>query len=464
MRRNNRASVHGLLILVAVILFAAAPSFSQVGLDTKKLDAMFDILESNNRMMGSVTLRQSGKVIYSRVLGERKIEADGKLKSDANTLFRIGSMTKPFTSVMIFQLIEEGKLTLDTKLSRFFPAIPNADKISIEQLLSHRSGLAPYPQNVNYADPAEWIYKPQTRADMLARFAAAKPIFAPGERRQYSNTNFAILAYVIEDLTRSTYAAQLQKRITKKLGLKNTRFGTKIDITKNEARSYNYSDGKWNSVLEQDTSIAGGAGGMVSTTGDLTAFLDALFHDRLLKRETLKEMLTPPPDNFSDHGKAFGRANLFETGRKGYSHDGGIDNFSSLFVYVKEDDLAFAITVNGVNYPVNRIFWNVLKVFYNQPLTLPYFTAVTLTDAELAKYEGTYALKQAGMKITIRRENGRLIGEVAKDDTFELTPTGNHTFFHAPSGIIIEFKESPPDKFPNFTLHQGRGSSVWEKE
>ncbi len=238
--------MRGILLLIAVMLLVTIPSFSQGGLDTKKLDAMFDVLESNERMMGSVTLRQSGKVIYSRVLGERKVEADGKLKTDANTLFRIGSMTKPFTAVMVFQLIEEGKLTLDTKLARFFPAMPNADKITIEQLLSHRSGLAAYPQNVNYADPAEWIYKPQTRAEMLARFTAAKPIFAPGERRQYSNTNYAILAYVIEDLTRSTYAAQLQKRITKKLGLKNTRFGAKIDIARNEARSYNFSDSKWN--------------------------------------------------------------------------------------------------------------------------------------------------------------------------------------------------------------------------
>lgn len=446
------------------LLIAAHAVSAQSKLDIQKLDEMFDVLEANDRIMGSVTMRQGGRIIYNRVLGYRNISGDKKVKSNAATLFRIGSITKPFTAVMIFQLIEERKLTLDTKLSKFFPIIPNADKISIEQLLSHRSGLGNYPQNVDYADPKAWIYHPQTKAQIVGRIVASKPAFVPGERRQYNNANYVLLGYIIEDLTRSDYATQLDKRIAKKLGLKNTHFGRKIDGKKNEAFSYNYRDSKWEPVLEGDTSIPGGAGGIVSTTGDMTRFLDGVFKSKLLKPATLSEMLTPPPDNFSDHTKAFGRANIFDSGKKGYSHDGGIDAFSSLFVYVKEDDFALAITINGNNYPINRIFWNVLRVFYKQPLTMPGFKAVKLTEEVLTKYEGVYALKQAGMKITVRRDKEGLIGEVSKDDAFHLTPAGNGSFFHAPSGIIIEFKENADSSIPSFTMYQGRGISVWVKE
>ncbi len=457
-------SMKNFSLILITLLITVISIFGQPNTDVKRLDEMFDVLESNNRMMGSVTLRQNGKIIYSRVLGFRNIDENKKTRSNSETVFRIGSISKVFTSVMIFQLIEERKLTLDTKLSKFFPEIPNADKISIEQLLSHRSGLANYPQNINYSDPKAWIYQPQNRTQMIERFVNAKPIFAPGEKRQYSNTNFTLLGYIIEILTKSDYSKQLDKRIIKRSGLKNTYFGRKINALKNEAFSYNYRDSKWETVLEQNTSAAGGAGGIVSTTDDLTKFLDAIFKDKLIKNTTLKEMLTPPSDNFSDHGKAFGRAIIFDTGKKGYSHDGGIDAFTSLFVYVKEDDLAFAITINGNNYPINRIFWNVLKVYYNQPLAIPSFKTVSLSDETLAKYEGFYNLKQIGMKITIRKDKEGLIGEVSKDDFFHLTPTGNNSFFHEPSGIIIEFKENQDGSIPNFTMYQGRGVSLWEKE
>ena len=220
------------LLVMITLLITVSSIFGQSKLDAQKLDEMFNVLESNNRMMGSVTLRQNGKIIYSRVLGYRNIEENNKIKSNTETGFRVGSISKVFTSVMIFQLIEERKLTLDTKLSKFFPEITNADKISIEQLLSHRSGLASYPQNIDYSDPKAWIYQSQNRAQMIERFAIAKPIFEPGEKRQYSNTNYTLLGYIIEILTKSNYSKQLDKRIVKKIGLKNTHFGGKINVLK----------------------------------------------------------------------------------------------------------------------------------------------------------------------------------------------------------------------------------------
>ncbi len=105
------------------------------------MNSLFDALESNNKMMGVVTITRDNKTVYSRALGYSRVSDAEKVKNNDATKFRIASLTKTFTAVMIFQLIDEKRLTLETKLSKFFPQLANADKITIEQMLLHRSGI-----------------------------------------------------------------------------------------------------------------------------------------------------------------------------------------------------------------------------------------------------------------------------------------------------------------------------------
>lgn len=452
--------------LLAVIFFVCASTFGQTNFDVKKMDQLFDSLETSNRMMGAVTLTVNGKVIYQRSLGYRNLSEKEKLKIDENTQFRIGSVTKVYTAVMIHQLIEEKKLSLATKLSEFFPNIPNADQITVANLLAHTSGLRDYAIGVSYDpnDPQAWIFRPQTNAEMLARMAKLKPDFAPNEKRQYSNTNYTLLGYIIEAVTKSAYGEQLNKRIVKKIGLKRTRYDGKINAGNNEAFSYVYDEGKWNKSYEQQLSVAAGAGGIVSTTGEMAKFINALESGKLISRQSYAKMSVPVDARFPDSHLGIAELNLRGINKKAISKQGGIDGFTSDIVYVPEDKFAFALLINGHNYPMSKIFWNVMDIYYNRPVEIPSFRSITLPPETLAPYEGSFELKGAGVKITIKKDKTALSGQATGQDSFALEAIGENTFVNEPSGIIIEFKKNADGLVQNFTLYQGRNVSVWEKE
>lgn len=456
----TKAHIAVLLILLAVSISAVAQSAPYKA----KLDQIFDELESNDRMMGSILITKEGKPIYSRELGFRDLS--GKVKSDPATMFRIGSITKPFTAVLIFKLIEEKKLNLDTKLSAFFPKIGNADQITIAHMLSHSSGIASFPQNVRYDDPKSWIFQPQTKEAMLERFAAAKPIFAPGERRQYSNTNYALLGYIIEAVTGAPYSEALEKNITSKIGLTRTRFGGKVVPMRNEAHSYFWEEGKWNLNSEEDLSNAGGAGAMVSTNADLARFIYTLFTStKILNANSQKEMTTPFLDKFENSTKGIGVGTI-EVGqlkKRVFQHDGGIDGLLSLLTYVPEDKLAVSIIINGHNYPIRKIFRAVLAVYYDQPVETPSFKVIKLSDASLAAREGSYSFKEIGMTISVKKGKENLIVQANGQDSFVCEPISESSFANRESGIIIEFKKNA-DGYPVFDLYQQRNSLRFLKD
>src|SRR5688572_17306960 len=125
-------------ISLALALFTAGHAQT---LDKAKLDQFFDRLAEKNKAMGSLTIAKDGNVLYSRVIGYSQINGAEKKPLTAANRFRMGSITKMFTATMILQLVEEGKLKLTDTLDKFLPQVPNAGKITIAQLLGHRSGI-----------------------------------------------------------------------------------------------------------------------------------------------------------------------------------------------------------------------------------------------------------------------------------------------------------------------------------
>jgi D-alanyl-D-alanine carboxypeptidase len=129
-------------ILFATLLTLALSTagYAQT-LDKAKLDQFFDRLAEKNKAMGRLIIAKDGNVLYTRAIGYSQINGTEKKPLSAASRFRIGSITKMFTAVMILQLVEEGKLKLSDTLDKFFPQIPNAQRITIAQILAHRSGI-----------------------------------------------------------------------------------------------------------------------------------------------------------------------------------------------------------------------------------------------------------------------------------------------------------------------------------
>ena len=174
------------ILFATLLTLALFPAGYAQTLDKAKLDQFFDRLAEKNKAMGSLTITKDGNVVYTRAIGYSQINGTEKKPLTAANRFRIGSITKMFTAAMILQLVEEGKLKLTDTLDKFFPQVPNAKKITIVQILWHRSGIPNVRRDQNSQGNVNTI--PVTKDEMLALIVKATPDFEPDTKHSYSNS------------------------------------------------------------------------------------------------------------------------------------------------------------------------------------------------------------------------------------------------------------------------------------
>ena len=372
--------------LTIIILFFCA-SLNAQEFNKAKLDSLISTIEVNNKGMGSISVFRNGQEVYQRGYGYADVE--NKRKANALTRYRIGSISKTFTATLIMQLIEEGKISLSATLNDFYPQVKGSEKITIAHMLQHRSGIPDYLNVPNYF---EWYTQPHTKEELLQRVLLRENKFEPDTKYEYSNSNYILLTFITEDASGKTYENLLQERIIQPCKLKNTSIGKKINPQQNEAFSYNMLT-DWVKEKETDMSIPSGAGALVSTTTDINTFLTALFTGKLLKPNSLEQML-----NMKD-GYGFGLFKVPFYEHKGYGHNGKIDAFYSNAYYFPIENISVTILSNGVIYPLNDIVIGALSAAYGKDFQIPVF--ITLKEEDLQQYLGIYStptfpLKYAG--------------------------------------------------------------------
>lgn len=412
---------------------------AQTSFDKAKLDNYFQNLEANNKFMGSVAVSQNGQIIYSKSIGFADVEKNQK--ANENTKYRIGSITKTFTTVLVLKAIEDKKLSLDQTIEKFFPTVPNANKITIKQLLGHRSGIHNFTNDEDYLT---WYTQPKTEKEMVEHITKIGSDFEPDSKADYSNSNYVLLTYILEKIHKQSYADVVDKQIIKPLGLKNTKFGGKINTAKNESKSYSYS-GTWKEEPETDMSIPLGAGGIISTPPDLTQFSDALFGGKLLKPESLELMKTV----VDGYGLGLFKVPFYD--KIGFGHTGGIDNFTSMFSYFPDGNISYVLTSNGTNYNNNNISIAVLSAIYGKEYDIPEFSSYEVKTEELEQYLGIYSSMTIPIKITITKEDHTLYAQATGQSAFPLEATAKDQFKFDLAGVVIEFK--PAEK--TLILKQG---------
>lgn len=416
--------------LTLLTLFTALSfySFSQ-GFDKTKLDAYFDTLGKYNKFMGSLAISQNGNLIYSRTVGFADVE--NKQKANENTKYRIGSISKTFTAVLLFKAVDENKISLDQNIQKFFPEIENAGKISIANLLNHRSGIHDFTDNKD--EFLKWHTQPKTEKEMLTLIGKGGIDFEPDSKSDYSNSNYVLLSYILEKTFKMPYAAILNRYIVKPLALKNTFLGKKITTENNEANSYRF-DGDWKLEEETDISIPVGAGGIVSTPTDLIKFSTALFGGKLISPKSLTQMKTVN----GRYGMGISSIPFYD--KAGFGHSGSIDGFSATFSNFADENVAYALTGNGTNFSNNAISLAVLSAVFNKDYQIPDFRTVEQNTADLNKYLGVYASTEIPVKITITKDNSILIAQATGQSATKLASKGNHEFKFEEAGILLSFK------------------------
>ena len=265
-----------------------------------------------------------GSKEYAATAGSRHPKVDQR--------FRIGSVTKTFTATIVFQLMQEGKLRLDSTLEEHLPGVvPKGEEITIRHVLGHRSGLANITDYPGWLDQAE--RSPSSSPISTLRFAASKPLaFRPGSRERYSNTNYIALGLVIEKVTGRSYAEELEERILDPLGLSRTELPT-------TRRLSNLVDGGYNPNLPW------AAGAIVSNAHDLSRFYSALLSGRILSAASLK--LMKDTAKYGVFGTGLGIFSTdFACGRS-WGHLGAILDYQTLVTASEDGDRVAVVSLHG---------------------------------------------------------------------------------------------------------------------
>lgn len=412
-----------LYFLFALVLFQVQ-LYAQI--QGAKLDSLFDNLKKRDLAFGNVIIVKkeddpgTNRIVYSRSIGYARIDGTKRIPSAIETKYKIGSVSKMFTAVLIFQLIEEGKLTLDQTLSTYYPDIPNAGKITIAHLLSHRSGLHDYTKDTDFE---KWMSKPKSHEQLLQIIRDKGSDFEPGTRAEYCNSNYLLLSYILEKITGKDYTKVLTERITSRIAMWD--FPTKKT---SKALSYKYTNGSWKPVQETYPGIHSGAGEIVATASGVAGLTHILFDDGFIKKSSLDKMMTMT-DGYGmglfpyDHGAS-----------KGYGHNGRIEEFYTATRYFPDQKLTIVYCTNGINFPRVDILESIVNACFNEPFTIPF---TTTSPVNPDRFTGTYEAPQMPV-VTISVQNSKVVAET-QGVTFELEPVADNYLMHAPTGYYFEF-------------------------
>jgi CubicO group peptidase (beta-lactamase class C family) len=372
---DRRASLAGLLTLAAGSAAAAAKPQGPKAQSPKAGAAGAGGAWSGVRAIGrkavadrltpglQVCVTRHGRKVFSEGFGKADLEWNAAMTP--TSVCRIGSVSKQFTAAAVLLLAQDGKLSLDDKLSRFFPDFPNADRLTVRRMLSHTSGLGNYTATT----PPELVWQQartdRTSAEMLElmRPVGAKLIFEPGTDYRYSNTGFVLLGLVIEKAADRAYHDVLQSRLFTPLGLTRTAVDSVVEIVPQRAAGYSNDTAApsgFDNASFTSMTYPGGAGAIRSTCEDLCAWHTALLGGRVLQPAMLTAMLTPatlndgslPMQKNRKGEKAavrygFGVSLGPIDGHRAVSHGGNIQGFASNLETLQDEGVTIAMIINS---------------------------------------------------------------------------------------------------------------------
>jgi len=418
-------------------------------LDKAKLDQFFDRLAEKKKAMGSLTIAKDGNVLYTRAIGYAQINPKKPLT--AASRFRIASITKTFTAVMILQLVEEGKLKLTDTLDKFFPQVPNAQRVTILQILSHRSGIPNVRRDQATWKPGEAV----TRDEMLALIVKGTPEFEPDTKSSYGNSGYFLLGLIVEKLTGKSYDQALEQRINSRIGLKDTYLATgRIDVNEGEALTYASTGGDWTLWKEGFETHPSIGFQLISTPSDMAKFIQALFDLKLISQDSLNQMKTMRDD------EGLGLVTFTFAGKTFYGNTGGGDNYGSWLAYQPEEKLVVAYATNAKVHPVKDIVSGAIDIYYRKPFGIPAFETIAVIPEVLDTYVGVYSNPDASRKWTITRDAGTLFVQPGSEGAAAVEATAHDKFQLFGGRVVFEFDAAKNQML----LKRGGRSIVFTKE
>tara|TARA_B100000401_G_scaffold65524_1_gene39083 strand:- start:948 stop:2141 length:1194 start_codon:yes stop_codon:yes gene_type:complete len=364
--------------LLAVTLLSCTESKTKTVIDTEKdiaLDSIyfqniqvpksevqsiqkyFTEFVSKRRFNGHIVVAKKGKIIFDTTSGYANIRR--KIRLEKNSVMQMASITKPITATVILELLEEGKLSLNDTITKYLTELPkNYDKITIHQLLSHRSGLSPYPYYCHEMidDKQRLIYNDTVLC--VIDFHNPKPYYSPGQKYNYCNTNYMLLASIIEKIEEKNFADVIEKRIVEKCGMKNS-FVFNMKKTKtptNLTLGHTHTNKTFN--LDYLDGVVGDKG-FFSNAKDMLQFDRMLSNGKIINDSIMNLAFTA--HNKMRNNKSYGlgwRIKMHSKLGKIIYHTGWWHGNRSIYIKIPENEYTVIILSNalqGSSYNMNNL-------------------------------------------------------------------------------------------------------------
>ncbi|HKO61106.1 MAG TPA: serine hydrolase [Pyrinomonadaceae bacterium] len=385
-----------LIVCTLLVLTTHTAASAQVSSDkARKIDEVLSLANKYRLFNGSVLVAENGKVIHKKGYGHANMEWN--IPNAPDTRFRLGSITKQFTAALILQLVDEGKVKIDGKLSDYLPAYRKdvGDKVTIHHLLNHTSGIPSYTGLAGFF--ANVSRNPFAVEDFVKQYTSNDLEFEPGSKYSYNNSGYFLLGAIIEKVTGKNYATVLKEKILDPLGMKNTGYDLHSPIIEKRATGYERTANGYRNAPYLDMSIPYAAGSMYSTVEDLYLWDQALYTDRVVSAQSKASMYKPALEDYG-YGWVINQA-TFGNGTspaQRIMHGGGINGFNTLIIrYPQQKHLIVLLDNTSQGESLDRLQETITNILFNQPYTLPKMSIVdalfqTISDkgleAGLAQY------------------------------------------------------------------------------
>lgn len=416
--KMKRFNISTALFLV-LILFAQI-SFGQ-SLKAKDIDKYIKPFADADQFSGVVLVSQNGRIIYEKAYGYAN--ADFKILNRLDTRFGIASVTKPMTGIILNRLAEEKKLAPEDKISKYIPDFPNGEKITIQMIRAHRSGI---PHRVMRPEEEALAY---TSAEFIEKVKQAKLAFEPDAQRLYSSAGFSVLARIAEIASGKSYAELLRQYVLAPGAMNDSLDFNSTAIIERRSQDYLLEAGGIINAPLKDYSFLVGAGSVYSTAGDIYKFGEAILDGKY--GETTKSIAAPNNE---------------------VSYNGSTNGHRAYFKINRTKKWGFVLVSNLNSGANDIIIQNLESVFDGKqvaPPIAPQPKIITNPNKNLAEFEGKY-LRQGGGEFDLLVKNGVLyagdikLNPTATDRFFEYRFFGDVSFIRDGAGKIKEIKWASP--------------------
>lgn len=332
-------------------------NYSELKRKSSDISENLDAIITDNKFRGTVYVKIGNALEYIGTNGFS--DKDRHTKNSTDTCFRIASLTKQFTAVAVMQLVEEGKLSLDDTIDKYFPSYKYGKKITVKNLLTMTAGIKDYinkdgdtntyaysESQLEYKVSAENSAK-KNKKTVMDWILDQELNFEPDEKYMYSNSAYFLLGDIIEQVSKTSYEKYIKENILKPSGMMNTGFESTDKLAVGYQDIY---DNAWTLY----PGVGYSATGLISNVPDLLKWVDALCTNKLISEKSFKEMTTPYKGNY---GYGF----VVSEESNAVSHTGKIDKYNAALVFTKDENQIYIALSNYSNSSPINLFNNINK-------------------------------------------------------------------------------------------------------